>query len=294
MRRLATESGIEAATVPGSGKDGRVTKGDMLAAIERAAAPPTPVAQTAAAVQVRAPSPADDAAREERVKMTRLRQTIARRLKDAQNTAAMLTTFNEVDMGEVMALRNQYKDLFEKKHGVKLGFMGFFVRACVQALKEIPAVNAEIDGADLDLQELLPHRRRGRHREGPRGAGGARLRQKSLAEIEKEIAELRPARARRRAQDRGHAGRHLHDLQRRRLRLADVDADPQRAAIRHPRHAQDPGAAGGGRAARSRSRPMMYLALSYDHRIVDGREAVTFLVRVKEVLEDPARLVLDL
>jgi 2-oxoglutarate dehydrogenase E2 component (dihydrolipoamide succinyltransferase) len=142
VRRLATESGVDAASVPGSGKDGRVTKGDMLAAIERAAAQPTPVAQPAAAVQVRAPSPADDAAREERIKMTRLRQTIARRLKDAQNTAAMLTTFNEVDMSEVMKLRNQYRDLFEKKHGVKLGFMGLFVKACVQALKEIPAVNA--------------------------------------------------------------------------------------------------------------------------------------------------------
>src|SRR5262245_40228592 len=149
VRRLAAESGIDAGAVPGSGKDGRVTKGDMLAAIERAAAQPTPVAQPAAAVQVRAPSPADDAAREERIKMTRLRQTIARRLKDAQNTAAMLTTFNEVDMSEVMQLRNQYRDLFEKKHGVKLGFMGFFVRACVQALKEIPAVNAEIDGGDI-------------------------------------------------------------------------------------------------------------------------------------------------
>ncbi len=149
VRKLAAESGMDASTVPGSGKDGRVTKGDMMAAIERAAAAPTPVAQPAAAMQVRAPSPADDAAREERVKMTRLRQTIARRLKDAQNTAAMLTTFNEVDMSAVMHMRNQYKELFEKKHGVKLGFMGFFVRACVQALKEIPAVNAEIDGADL-------------------------------------------------------------------------------------------------------------------------------------------------
>ena len=149
VRKIAAETGMDPAKVDGSGKDGRVTKGDMMAAIERAAAAPTPVAQPAAAVQVRAPSPADDAAREERVKMTRLRQTIARRLKDAQNTAAMLTTFNEVDMSHVMALRNQYKDLFEKKHGVKLGFMGFFVRACVQALKEIPAVNAEIDGTDL-------------------------------------------------------------------------------------------------------------------------------------------------
>ena len=149
MRKLAAENGVDPATVAGTGKDGRVTKGDMLAAIERAAAAPTPVPQPAAAVQVRAPSPADDAAREERVPMTRLRQTIARRLKEAQNTAAMLTTFNEVDMTAVMALRNQYKDLFEKKHGVKLGFMGFFVRACVQALKEIPAVNAEIDGNDI-------------------------------------------------------------------------------------------------------------------------------------------------
>src|SRR4051794_24162213 len=149
VRKLSAESGIDAATVPGSGKDGRVTKGDMLAAIEKAAAAPTPVNQPAAAVQVRAPSPADDAAREERVKMTRLRQTIARRLKDVQNTAAMLTTFNEVDMTNVMALRSQYKDVFEKKHGSKLGFMGFFTKACVQALKDIPAVNAEIDGTDL-------------------------------------------------------------------------------------------------------------------------------------------------
>src|SRR3954447_12806234 len=149
VRKLSAESGIDAATVPGSGKDGRVTKGDMLAAIEKAASAPTPVNQPAAAVQVRAPSPADDAAREERVKMTRLRQTIARRLKDVQNTAAMLTTFNEVDMSHIMAMRAQYKDVFEKKHGSKLGFMGFFTKAVVQGLKDIPAVNAEIDGSDL-------------------------------------------------------------------------------------------------------------------------------------------------
>src|SRR6186713_1977048 len=148
VRKMAAETGVDPAKVDGSGKDGRVTKGYMLAAIERAAASPTPVPQTAAAV-ARAPSPADDAAREERVKMTRLRQTIARRLKEAQSTAAMLTTFNEVDMSAVMHMRNQYKDQFEKRHGVKLGFMGFFVRACVAALKEITAVNAEIDGTDL-------------------------------------------------------------------------------------------------------------------------------------------------
>ena len=149
VRKLSVESGIDASTVPGSGKDGRVTKGDMLAAIEKAASSPLPVSQPAGALQVRVPSPADDAAREERVKMTRLRQTIARRLKDVQNTAAMLTTFNEVDMTNLMALRAHYKDLFEKKHAVKLGFMGFFVKACVQALTEVPSVNAEIDGTDL-------------------------------------------------------------------------------------------------------------------------------------------------
>src|ERR1700723_2405638 len=145
VRKIAAETGVDASAVPGTGKDGRVTKGDMLAAIERAASQPTPVASA----QLRAPSTPDDAAREERVRMTRVRQTIARRLKDAQNAAAMLTTFNEVDMTHVMALRSQYRDLFEKKHGVKLGFMGFFVRACVQALKEIPAVNAEIDGTEI-------------------------------------------------------------------------------------------------------------------------------------------------
>src|SRR5919204_1040431 len=149
VRRMAAEAHIDVSTVPGSGKDGRITKGDMMAAIERAASAPTPIARPPAAVQARAPSPPDDAAREERVKMTRLRATIARRLKEAQNTAAMLTTFNEVDMSTVMHLRNQYKDLFEKTHGVKLGFMGFFVKACVRALKDIPAVNAEIDGSDI-------------------------------------------------------------------------------------------------------------------------------------------------
>src|ERR1700730_9587617 len=189
VRKLSAESGIDASTVPGSGKDGRVTKGDMLAAIEKAASAPTPVNQPAAAVQVRAPSPADDAAREERVKMTRLRQTIARRLKEVQNTAAMLTTFNEVDMSHVMGLRNQYKDLFEKKHGIKLGFMGFFTKACVQALKDIPAVNAEIDGTDIiyknyyhvgvavgtDRGLVVPVARDCDH--------------KSIAEIEKSIAD---------------------------------------------------------------------------------------------------------
>ncbi|MEA2274944.1 MAG: hypothetical protein QOI98_3652, partial [Solirubrobacteraceae bacterium] len=190
VRKISAESGIDAATVPGSGKDGRVTKGDMLAAIEKAASAPTPVNQPAAAVQVRAPSPADDAAREERVKMTRLRQTIARRLKEVQNTAAMLTTFNEVDMSHIMAIRTQYKDAFEKKHGVKLGFMGFFVKAAVQALKDIPAVNAEIDGTDIIYKNyyhigVAVGTEKGLVVPVVRDAD-----QKSLAEIEKRIAKL--------------------------------------------------------------------------------------------------------
>jgi len=293
VRKLSAETGIDSATVPGSGKDGRVTKGDMLAAIERAAAQPTPVAQTAASVQVRAPSPADDAAREERVKMTRLRQTIARRLKDAQNTAAMLTTFNEVDMGHVMALRTQYRDLFEKKHGVKLGFMGFFVRACVQALKEIPAVNAEIDGTDLIYKNYYHI---GIAVGTERGLVVPVVRdcdQKSLAEIEKTIADF------------GHRARDgalkIDEMQGGTFTITNggiygslmstpILNAPQSGILGMHKIQERPMVIGG----KIEARPMMYLALSYDHRIVDGREAVTFLVRVKECLEEPARLVLDL
>jgi 2-oxoglutarate dehydrogenase E2 component (dihydrolipoamide succinyltransferase) len=291
VRRLSAESGIDAATVPGSGKDGRITKGDMLAAIERAAASPTPVA--AAAVQMRAPSPADDAAREERVKMTRLRQTIARRLKDAQNTAAMLTTFNEVDMSHVMALRNQYKDLFEKKHGVKLGFMGFFVRACVQALKEVPAVNAEIDGADIVYKNyyhvgVAVGTEKGLVVPVVRDCDG-----KSLAQIEKEIAGFG-----RRARD---GELKIEDMQGGTFTISNggvygslmstpILNAPQSGILGMHKIQERPVVIGG----KIEARPMMYLALSYDHRVVDGREAVTFLVRVKDVLEDPARLVLDL
>ncbi|HEY0850163.1 MAG TPA: 2-oxoglutarate dehydrogenase complex dihydrolipoyllysine-residue succinyltransferase [Bradyrhizobium sp.] len=293
VRKLSAESGVDASTVPGSGKDGRVTKGDMLAAIERAASAPTPVSQPAAAVQMRSPSPADDAAREERVKMTRLRQTIARRLKDVQNTAAMLTTFNEVDMTNVMALRSQYKDVFEKKHGSKLGFMGFFTKACVQALKDIPAVNAEIDGTDLiyknyyhvgiavgtDKGLVVPVVRDCDH--------------KSIAEIEKSIADF---------------GRRARDGQ---LKIDEMQGGtftitnggiygslmstpilnaPQSGILGMHKIQERPMVIGG----KIEVRPMMYLALSYDHRVIDGKEAVTFLVRVKESLEDPARLVLDL
>jgi len=293
VRRLSAETGVDAATVPGSGKDGRVTKGDMLAAIEKAASAPTPVSAPAAAVQVRAPSPADDAAREERVKMTRLRQTIARRLKDVQNTAAMLTTFNEVDMSHIMALRAQYKDVFEKRHGSKLGFMGFFVRACVQGLKDIPAVNAEIDGTDLiyknyyhigvavgtDKGLVVPVVRDCDH--------------KSIAQIEKSIADF---------------GRRARDGQ---LKIDEMQGGtftitnggiygslmstpilnaPQSGILGMHKIQDRPVVVGG----KIEIRPMMYLALSYDHRVIDGKEAVSFLVRVKESLEDPARLVLDL
>jgi 2-oxoglutarate dehydrogenase E2 component (dihydrolipoamide succinyltransferase) len=282
VRKLSTESGIDAATVPGSGKDGRVTKGDMLAAIEKAASAPTPIHQPAAAVQVRAPSPADDAAREERVRMTRLRQTIARRLKEVQNTAAMLTTFNEVDMSHIMAMRGQYKDVFEKKHGSKLGFMGFFTKACVQALKDIPAVNAEIDGTDLIYKNYYHI---GVAVGTDKGLVVPVVRdcdQKSIAEIEKSIADY---------------GRRARDGQ---LKIDEMQGGTftitnggiYGSLMSTPiLNAPQSGILG---MHKIQERPMVDLALSYDHRVIDGKEAVTFLVRVKESLEDPARLVLDL
>jgi 2-oxoglutarate dehydrogenase E2 component (dihydrolipoamide succinyltransferase) len=293
VRRLAAESGIDVSTVPGSGKDGRVTKADMLAAIERAAAQPTPVPQASAAIQVRAPAAPDDAAREERVKMSRLRQTIARRLKDAQNTAAMLTTFNEVDMTAVMNLRNQYKELFEKSHGTKLGFMGFFVRACVQALKEIPAVNAEIDGTDIIYKNYYHIGVAVSTDKGlvvPVVRDADRL---SLAEIEKQIADFA-----RRARD---GSLKIEELQGGTFTITNggvfgslmstpILNAPQSGILGMHKVQERPVVVAG----KIEARPMMYLALSYDHRLVDGREAVTFLVRVKECLEDPARLVLEL
>jgi 2-oxoglutarate dehydrogenase E2 component (dihydrolipoamide succinyltransferase) len=293
VRKLAAESGVSASTVPGSGKDGRVTKGDMMEAIARAVAAPTPVAQPAAAVQVRAPSAPDDAAREERVRMSRLRQTIARRLKEAQNTAAMLTTFNEVDMANVMALRAEYKDLFEKKHGVKLGFMGFFVRACVQALKDIPAVNAEIDGTDIVYKNyyhvgVAVGTEKGLVVPVVRDAD-----RRSLAEIEKAIADFG-----RRARDGTLT---IEEMQGGTFTISNggvygslmstpILNAPQSGILGMHKIQERPMVVDGA----IKPRPMMYLALSYDHRVVDGREAVTFLVRVKEMLEDPARLVLDL
>jgi 2-oxoglutarate dehydrogenase E2 component (dihydrolipoamide succinyltransferase) len=290
VRKMAADSGVDPAKVAGTGMRGQVTKGDMLSAIERAAAAPTPVS---APVQMRTPSPADDAAREERVHMTRLRQTIARRLKDAQNTAAMLTTFNEVDMSAVMHMRNQYKDLFEKKHGTKLGFMGFFVRACIQALKEIPAVNAEIDGTDIVYKNyyhigIAVGTEKGLVVPVVRDADHL-----SLAQIEKTIADLG-----RRARD---GSLKIEEMQGGTFTITNGGVygslmstpilNAPQSGILGMHKIQDRPVVHDGKVE---IRPMMYLALSYDHRIVDGREAVTFLVRVKEGLEDPARVVLDL
>jgi 2-oxoglutarate dehydrogenase E2 component (dihydrolipoamide succinyltransferase) len=286
-KKIIAERGV--APTNGTGKDGRITKADAMNAPVAA----RPAAAPAAPVTVRAPSPADDAAREERVPMTRLRQTIARRLKEAQNTAAMLTTFNEVDMSAVIKLRGEYRELFEKKHGVKLGFMGFFVKACIQALREIPAVNAEIDGTDLVYKNyyhigIAVGTDRGLVVPVVRDA-----QDKSVAEIEKTIADL---------------GKRARDSQ---LQLAEMQGGtftitnggiygslmstpilnaPQSGILGMHKIQDRPVVVAG----KIEIRPMMYLALSYDHRIVDGREAVTFLVRVKESLEDPQRLVLDL
>jgi 2-oxoglutarate dehydrogenase E2 component (dihydrolipoamide succinyltransferase) len=291
VARLAKESGVDPSRVAATGKDGRATKGDMLAAI--AAGTSAPAAAPSAPAQARAPSPAEDATREERVRMTKLRQTIARRLKEAQNTAAMLTTFNDVDMGAVMDLRKEYKDLFEKKHGAKLGFMGFFVKACVQALKEIPAVNAEIDGQDLVYKNYYHIGVAVGTDKGlvvPVVRDADRL---SIAGIETAIADLG-----RRARD-GKLS--IDELQGGTFTITNggiygslmstpILNAPQSGILGMHRIEDRPVVRGGAVVVR----PMMYLALSYDHRIVDGKEAVTFLVRVKEALEDPTRLVLDL
>jgi len=292
VARLAAESGVDPSQVAGSGRDGRVTKGDMLAAIASGGIS-APAAAPQPAAQVRAPSAPDDASREERVRMTKLRQTIARRLKDAQNTAAMLTTFNDVDMSAVMNLRSQYKDVFEKKHGVKLGFMGFFTKAVIQALKELPAVNAEIDGQDIVYKNyyhigIAVGTDKGLVVPVVRDADML-----SVAGIEKKITDF---------------GKRARDGQ---LKIEEMQGGtftitnggiygslmstpilnaPQSGILGMHRIEERPVVRNGQVVVR----PMMYLALSYDHRIVDGKEAVTFLVRVKEALEDPARLVLDL
>ncbi|MEM9678171.1 MAG: 2-oxoglutarate dehydrogenase complex dihydrolipoyllysine-residue succinyltransferase, partial [Pseudomonadota bacterium] len=275
--------------VAGSGRRGQVLKGDVISALEKG----TTAAPAPAASVSRTPAAAEDEVREERVRMTRLRQTIARRLKDAQNTAAMLTTFNEVDMGPVMDLRKQYKDLFEKKHGVKLGFMGFFAKAVCHALKEIPAVNAEIDGTDIVFKNyahigVAVGTDKGLVVPVVRDAD-----QMSIAEIEQEIGRLGRA-----ARD-GKLG--MADMQGGTFTISNggvygslmstpILNAPQSGILGMHKIEERPVV----RSGQVTTAMMMYLALSYDHRIVDGKEAVTFLVRVKESLEDPQRLVLDL
>jgi len=290
VRKLVEENDIDPSNIEGTGKDGRLLKADVQAAL--AAKAETPAAPAAAAA-LRAPSATEDAPREERVKMTRLRKTIARRLKDAQNTAAMLTTFNEVDLGPVMALRAQYKDLFEKKHGVRLGFMGFFVKACTHALKELPQVNAEIDGDEIIYKNFV---HMGVAVGTPNGLVVPVVRDADalpLADIEKAINDL-GARAR-------DGKLTMDDMQGGTFTISNggvygslmstpILNAPQSGILGMHKIQERPVAVNGD----IQVRPMMYLALSYDHRIVDGREAVTFLVRVKESLEDPQRLLLDL
>jgi 2-oxoglutarate dehydrogenase E2 component (dihydrolipoamide succinyltransferase) len=281
--KIAADKAIDLATVAGSGKRGQVLKGDVLAAL---ATPPAPI-------EVRAPAPVEDARREERVRMTKLRQTIARRLKDAQNTAAMLTTFNEVDMSQLMALRARAKETFEKKYAVKLGFMGLFAKACVNALKEIPSINAEIDGADIIYKNYYHLGIAVGTDKGlvvPVVRDCERL---SLAEIEKKIADLG-----KRARDGSLT---IEEMQGGTFTLTNggVYGSLMSTPILN---APQSGILGMHKieeravvvAGKIEIRPMMYLALSYDHRIVDGKDAVTFLVRVKQTLEDPARLILDL
>ncbi|CAO4163700.1 2-oxoglutarate dehydrogenase complex dihydrolipoyllysine-residue succinyltransferase [Methylorubrum populi] len=291
VAKLARESGVDPSGLNGSGKDGRVTKGDMLAAIAKGGEK-APEKQEAKAPP-RAPSAPDDAAREERVRMTKLRQTIAKRLKSAQDNAAMLTTFNDVDMSAVMALRSQYKDIFEKKHGTKLGFMGFFTKAVIGALKDVPAVNAEIDGQDLVYKNyyhigIAVGTDKGLVVPVVKDADDL-----SIAGIEKKIAGFgKKAREGKLSIEEMQGGTFtitnggIYGS----LMSTPILNAPQSGILGMHRIEERPVVRGG----KIEARPMMYLALSYDHRIVDGKEAVTFLVRVKEALEDPARLVLDL
>ncbi|MBO9450953.1 2-oxoglutarate dehydrogenase complex dihydrolipoyllysine-residue succinyltransferase [Tropicibacter sp. R16_0] len=293
--KAMAEAGISADAVTGTGRDGRIMKDDVARAVAAGATAPAPAAAvpTPVAQAPRAPVSADDAAREERVKMTRLRQTIAKRLKDSQNTAAMLTTYNEVDMTEVMALRNQYKGEFEKKHGVRLGFMSFFTKACCHALKEVPEVNAEIDGTDIVYKNFV---HMGVAAGTPTGLVVPVIRDAdamSFAAIEKAIAEKG-----KRARD-GKLS--MAEMQGGTFTISNGGVygslmsspilNPPQSGILGMHKIQDRPMAINGEVV---IRPMMYLALSYDHRIVDGKGAVTFLVRVKEALEDPRRLLMDL
>ena len=289
-KKAMAEAGISRDAVQGTGRDGRAMKDDVARALATAASTPAPAAAVAAP---RAPISADDASREERVKMTRLRQTIAKRLKDSQNTAAMLTTYNEVDMTEVMAVRKEYKDAFEKKHGARMGFMSFFTKACCHALKEVPEVNAEIDGTDIVYKNYV---HMGIAAGTPTGLVVPVIRDAdalSFAEIEKAIAE-KGARARdgklTMAEMQGGTFTISNGGVYGSLMSSPILNPPQSGILGMHKIQERPMAINGQVVIR----PMMYLALSYDHRIVDGKGAVTFLVRVKEALEDPRRLLLDL
>ncbi len=287
--KAMAEAGLSADQVSGTGRDGRIMKEDVAKAVAAASAPaPAPAAQAP-----RAPVAAEDEAREERVRMTRLRQTIAKRLKDAQNTAAILTTYNEVDMTEVMALRNQYKDQFEKKHGVRLGFMSFFTKACCHALKEVPEVNAEIDGTDIVYKNYV---HMGVAAGTPQGLVVPVIRDAdsmSFAAIEKAIAE-KGKRAREGKLSMGEMQGGTFTISNGGVYgslMSSPILNPPQSGILGMHKIQDRPMVINGEI---KIRPMMYLALSYDHRIVDGKGAVTFLVRVKEALEDPRRLLMDL
>ncbi|HEX5238950.1 MAG TPA: 2-oxoglutarate dehydrogenase complex dihydrolipoyllysine-residue succinyltransferase [Sphingomicrobium sp.] len=303
VRRAVLEYHVDPTRIQGTGKDGRLTKDDVIAAAEAQNAQPS----SAIAPQAKAPAPEQKAPppgarpspgssgerKEERVKMSRLRQTVAKRLKDAQNTAAMLTTFNDVDMSAVIEARSRYKDLFEKKHGIRLGFMGFFVKACALALKDVPSVNASLEGDEIVYHDYLDV---SIAVSAPKGLVVPVVRnadRMSFAEIEKTIAEYG-----RRAKE-GTLG--IEDMQGGTFTISNggvfgsllstpIINPPQSAVLGMHRIEERPVVKDGQIVAR----PMMYLALSYDHRIIDGREAVTFLVRVKEAIEDPTRLLIDL
>ena len=287
-KKLMAENNISPNQITGTGKEGRIMKDDVLKVVQSAV-----IKTTENSPVSRAPSAVEDADREERVKMTRLRQTIAKRLKDSQNTAAMLTTYNEVDMTEVMSLRNEFKELFEKKHGTKLGFMSFFTKACCHALKEVPEVNAEIDGTDIVYKNYV---HMGIAAGTPTGLVVPVIRNAdsmSFAEIEKSISEKgKRARDGKLSMDEMQGGTFTisnggvyGSL------MSSPILNPPQSGILGMHKIQDRPMAINGEVV---IRPMMYLALSYDHRIVDGKGAVTFLVRVKEALEDPRRLLMDL
>jgi 2-oxoglutarate dehydrogenase E2 component (dihydrolipoamide succinyltransferase) len=301
VRRAVLEYHVDPTKIQGTGKDGRLTKDDVIAAAEAQHAQPTaaiapqakaPAAPVQAPAQVKAP-PAGGDRREERVKMSRLRQTVAKRLKEAQNTAAMLTTFNDVDMSAVIDARTRYKDLFEKKHGIRLGFMGFFVKACALAAKDVPSVNASLEGDEIVYHDYLDV---SIAVSAPKGLVVPVVRnadRMSFAEIEKTIADFG-----KRAKE-GTLG--IEDMQGGTFTISNggvfgsllstpIINPPQSAVLGMHRIEERPVVKDGQIVAR----PMMYLALSYDHRIIDGREAVTFLVRVKEAIEDPTRILIDL